>query len=150
MTATAAEGTRPQPPSTRPHRTALFSTRYRERLWDASCRSALDYAAFPRLKPFLACDAHRPRYGTCVRQDNSLQPKEIQQHNPSSASALYVPLPHSASYPVAARSHLQPIRLHAQPFQGWSVTLNPMRSMALFPPQPRQTLSLTTGPSETP
>ena len=45
--------------------------------------------------PPQACDAHRPRYGTCVRQDNSPQPKEIQQHNPSSASALYVPLPHS-------------------------------------------------------
>jgi hypothetical protein len=51
---------------------------------------------FLALKPVLACDAHRPRYGTCVRQDNSLQPKQIQQQNPSSASALYVPLPHSS------------------------------------------------------
>jgi hypothetical protein len=39
---------------------------------------------------------------------------------------------HPASYPVFARSHLQPIRLHAQPFQGWSVIVNPMRSMAAF------------------
>jgi len=35
-------------------------------------------------------------------------------------------------YAVSARSHLQPIRLHAQPFQGWSVIVNPMRSMEAF------------------
>jgi hypothetical protein len=34
---------------------------------------------------------------------------------------------HPASRAVSARSHLQPIRLHAQPLQGWSVNLNPMR-----------------------
>jgi len=95
LTDPGVEGTRPQPHSTalnctQLHRTALFSTRYRVRPWDASCRSVPDDAAFPRPQ---ACDAHRPRYGTWVRQDNSLQPKEIQQQNPSSASALYVPLP---------------------------------------------------------
>jgi hypothetical protein len=51
---------------------------------------------FLALKPVLACDAHRPRYGTCVRQDNSLQPKQIQQQTPQVRLRFmfhYQPLP---------------------------------------------------------
>ena len=50
----------------------------------------------PRLAGF-HCDAHCPLKSTQVRQDKPLEPNGIQEKNPSSASALYVPLLHSPS-----------------------------------------------------
>jgi hypothetical protein len=42
----------------------------------------------------IECDAHWPLKGTYVRQDILHKINEMEEQNPKSASALYVPLPH--------------------------------------------------------